>query len=79
MFPSPRSSPLTTAKGNEVGFEWILMDLMPGVSAYKRWRKMSMAERHGLSNKSPSSKANFSVIASRAPNSGPSARSLPAT
>jgi aminoglycoside phosphotransferase (APT) family kinase protein len=30
---------------NEIGFEWILMDLMPGSSAYKRWRTMSMDQK----------------------------------
>jgi aminoglycoside phosphotransferase len=26
---------------NELGFEWILMDMMPGLTLRKRWRKMS--------------------------------------
>lgn len=33
------------SQDNEIGFEWILMDFMPGVSAYRRWRKSSMAEK----------------------------------
>ncbi|KAK3897084.1 hypothetical protein C8A05DRAFT_39364, partial [Staphylotrichum tortipilum] len=33
---------------NEIGFEWILMELIPGVSALTRWRKMSMDDKISL-------------------------------
>jgi aminoglycoside phosphotransferase (APT) family kinase protein len=33
---------------NEVGFEWIFMELMPGVSAYKKWRTLTMSQKGAL-------------------------------
>jgi hypothetical protein len=46
--PIPRVITFDDTRDNEIGFEWILMRLMPGVSAYKRWRKMSMAQKTRL-------------------------------
>ncbi|KAH6854490.1 phosphotransferase enzyme family-domain-containing protein [Chaetomium sp. MPI-CAGE-AT-0009] len=46
--PVPKVIAFDDSQDNEVGFEWILMELMPGVSAYKRWRRMSMAEKTWL-------------------------------
>jgi hypothetical protein len=43
--PVPKVIAFDDSQDNEIGFEWILMELMPGVSAYKRWRKLSMAEK----------------------------------
>ncbi|KAK1984509.1 phosphotransferase enzyme family-domain-containing protein [Colletotrichum cereale] len=43
--PVPRVFAFDDSSDNEIGFEWILMELMPGVSAYKRWRGMSMAQK----------------------------------
>jgi hypothetical protein len=43
--PVPKIIAFDDSQDNEIGFEWILMELMPGVSAYKRWRKMSMAQK----------------------------------
>ncbi|KAK3305285.1 phosphotransferase enzyme family-domain-containing protein [Chaetomium strumarium] len=43
--PVPKVIAFDDCRDNEIGFEWILMELMPGVSAYKRWRKLSMAEK----------------------------------
>jgi aminoglycoside phosphotransferase (APT) family kinase protein len=43
--PVPKVIAFDDSQDNEVGFEWILMELMAGVSAYKRWRRMSMAEK----------------------------------
>ncbi|GAM38211.1 hypothetical protein TCE0_033f08759 [Talaromyces pinophilus] len=33
---------------NEIGFEWIIMELMPGVSAYKKWRTLTMSQKGAL-------------------------------
>ncbi|KAL6860723.1 hypothetical protein ACO1O0_004757 [Amphichorda felina] len=33
---------------NEIGYEWILMELMQGTSAHKRWRAMSMGQKVAL-------------------------------
>ncbi|KAK4118876.1 kinase-like protein [Parathielavia appendiculata] len=46
--PVPKIIAFDDTQDNEIGFEWILMELMPGVSAYKRWRKLSMAEKTWL-------------------------------
>ncbi|KAG7288264.1 hypothetical protein NEMBOFW57_007795 [Staphylotrichum longicolle] len=43
--PVPKVIAFDDSRDNEIGFEWILMELMPGISAYKRWRKLSMAEK----------------------------------
>ncbi|WYZ43690.1 hypothetical protein EsH8_VII_000126 [Colletotrichum jinshuiense] len=46
--PVPHVLGFDDSNDNEIGFEWILMELMPGVSAYKRWRRMSMAQKTAL-------------------------------
>ncbi|KAK4097668.1 kinase-like protein [Parathielavia hyrcaniae] len=43
--PVPKIIAFDDTQDNEIGFEWILMELIPGISAYKRWRKLSMAEK----------------------------------
>ena len=43
--PVPKVIAFDDTQNNAIGFEWILMELMPGMSAYKRWRKMSMADK----------------------------------
>lgn len=30
---------------NEIGFEWILMEFMPGIPAWKQWRSLTMAQK----------------------------------
>jgi aminoglycoside phosphotransferase (APT) family kinase protein len=42
QIPVPKVIAFDDTRDNEIGFEWILMDLLPGKSAYKMWRKMSM-------------------------------------
>ncbi|PSR90862.1 hypothetical protein BD289DRAFT_452114 [Coniella lustricola] len=32
-------------RNNVIGFEWTIMGLVPGISAYCKWRKMSMDEK----------------------------------
>ena len=46
--PVPYVIAFEDSRDNEIGFEWILMELMPGVPARSRWRKMSMADKVSL-------------------------------
>ncbi|KAJ4327419.1 hypothetical protein N0V84_002191 [Fusarium piperis] len=46
--PSPRVHAFQYSSENKIGYEWIMMDLMPGASAYHRWRKMSMMAKTRL-------------------------------
>ncbi|KAH7411973.1 kinase-like domain-containing protein [Phaeosphaeria sp. MPI-PUGE-AT-0046c] len=39
--PAPHILAYDSASHNDLGFEWILMELMPGDTLRKRWRKMS--------------------------------------
>lgn len=43
--PVPRVFAFDDSNANEIGFEWILMEFMPGQTAYNRWRKLSMAQK----------------------------------
>ncbi|KAJ4289313.1 hypothetical protein N0V88_007064 [Collariella sp. IMI 366227] len=45
QIPVPKVIAFNDTQDDEIGFEWILMEFMPGVSAYSRWRKMSMDEK----------------------------------
>lgn len=40
-FPVPQIIAFDSNNENELGFEWILMEMMPGVTLRKGWRKMS--------------------------------------
>lgn len=40
-FPVPKIIAFDSDDENELGFEWILMEMMPGATLRKRWRKMS--------------------------------------
>ncbi|KAK7429385.1 hypothetical protein QQZ08_003977 [Neonectria magnoliae] len=46
--PVPDIIAFDDSSDNEIGFEWILMQLMPGTSAYSRWRKMPLAAKKAL-------------------------------
>ncbi|KAK7421650.1 hypothetical protein QQX98_002117 [Neonectria punicea] len=46
--PVPEIIAFDDSSDNEIGFEWILMQLMPGTSAYSRWRKMSFTKKKAL-------------------------------
>ena len=46
--PVPAVVAFDDSRGNEIGYEWLLMDKMPGTPAYYRWRKMSMAQKRAL-------------------------------
>lgn len=36
---------------NDIGFEWILMELMPGKSAYELWRRLTMDQKTALAER----------------------------
>lgn len=46
--PVPEVIAFDDSCNNEIGFEWILMELMPGVSAYKKWRTLTMSQKVAL-------------------------------
>lgn len=46
--PVPEVIAFDDSADNEIGFEWILMQLMPGQSAYKRWRTLTMFQKVAL-------------------------------
>lgn len=43
--PVPEVIAFEDSSDNEIGFEWILMELMPGVSAYKQWRTLTTFQK----------------------------------
>lgn len=43
--PVPEVLGYDDGNDNEIGYEWILMELMQGTSAHKRWRTMSMEQK----------------------------------
>lgn len=43
--PVPRILDFDDGNDNEIGFEWMLMEVLPGSSAYSRWRRLSMAQK----------------------------------
>ncbi|KAJ4386803.1 hypothetical protein N0V93_009701 [Gnomoniopsis smithogilvyi] len=43
--PVPKVIAFQDTNENEIGFEWMLMNLMPGKPAYRRWRTMSMTQK----------------------------------
>lgn len=46
--PVPEVIAFDDSCNNEIGFEWILMELMPGVSAYKKWRTLTTFQKVAL-------------------------------
>ncbi|KAF3006915.1 hypothetical protein E8E13_011212 [Curvularia kusanoi] len=46
--PIPHSIAFDSDNENELGFEWILMEMMPGVPLRKRWRKMSWDAKENI-------------------------------
>lgn len=46
--PVPKVIAFEDSSDNEIGFEWILMELMPGTPAYRRWRTMSLEQKSGI-------------------------------
>lgn len=43
--PVPKVVAFDDDSENEIGFEWMLMELMPGVPAWKQWRSLTMAQK----------------------------------
>lgn len=43
--PIPEVIAFDDSCNNDIGFEWILMELMPGVSAYKKWRTLTTFQK----------------------------------
>ncbi|KAL1861437.1 hypothetical protein VTK73DRAFT_7076 [Phialemonium thermophilum] len=43
--PVPAVFSFDDSNDNEIGYEWIIMELMQGTSAYKRWRTMSWEQK----------------------------------
>lgn len=46
--PVPRIIDYNSSNQNILGFEWILMEMMPGEPLAKRWRKLSMPAKEAL-------------------------------
>jgi len=46
--PVPRVVAFDAARSNEIGHEWLLMDLMAGTPAYYCWRRMPMRQKEML-------------------------------
>ncbi|RDW61201.1 phosphotransferase family protein [Aspergillus mulundensis] len=46
--PVPDVLAFDDSANNEIGFEWILMECMPGVSLYKKWRTLSAFQKARL-------------------------------
>ncbi|KAI1362456.1 kinase-like protein [Xylaria arbuscula] len=49
--PVPKVIAFDDSRNNEIGFEWILMELMPGTPAYKTWRTMSMDQKEVMTKR----------------------------
>lgn len=43
--PVPKVFDFDDNNDNAIGFEWILMELMPGIPAWRSWRQLSMAQK----------------------------------
>ncbi|KAK0617783.1 phosphotransferase enzyme family-domain-containing protein [Bombardia bombarda] len=46
--PVPKVVAFDDTSDNDIGFEWILMQLMPGRPVYYRWRRMTMQQKELL-------------------------------
>lgn len=46
--PVPEIFAFDDSAENELGFEWILMEMLPGVELRQRWRKLSMVAKQDL-------------------------------
>ncbi|KAK2607546.1 hypothetical protein N8I77_006210 [Diaporthe amygdali] len=49
--PVPRVIAFEDSNDNSIGFEWILMELMPGATAYRRWRTMSLEQKSAITKR----------------------------
>lgn len=49
--PVPKVIAFEDSNDNDIGFEWILMEIMPGAPAYRRWRTMSMEQKSAIAKR----------------------------
>ncbi|KAK4150334.1 kinase-like protein [Chaetomidium leptoderma] len=49
--PVPKVVSFDDSNDNEIGYEWILMELMEGTPAHRRWRTMSMEQKVALTKR----------------------------
>ncbi|KAI0459670.1 kinase-like protein [Xylaria acuta] len=49
--PVPKIIAFDDSNSNEIGFEWIMMELMSGSPAHRRWRTMSMEQKVTLTER----------------------------
>ncbi|KAI0490145.1 kinase-like protein [Xylaria cf. heliscus] len=49
--PVPKIVAFDDSNNNEIGFEWIMMELMSGCPAHRRWRTMSMEQKVAITNR----------------------------
>lgn len=59
--PVPKILAFDDSNDNSIGFEWIMMDLMPGTTAYQRWRTLSLDQKSAIAKRT----AEFQVQLSR--------------
>lgn len=60
--PVPKVFGFDDSCHNEIGFEWILMELMEGTSAHRRWRTMSMEQKVALTKRIATFQAELSGL-----------------
>ncbi|KAI9743459.1 MAG: hypothetical protein M1818_002771 [Claussenomyces sp. TS43310] len=46
--PVPKILAFDASNSNELGFEWILMEMMPGAPLRSKWRRLPMSTKHNL-------------------------------
>ncbi|KAI8951067.1 kinase-like protein [Xylaria longipes] len=49
--PVPKIVAFDDSNSNEIGFEWIMMELMSGFPAHRRWRTMSMEQKVAITKR----------------------------
>lgn len=60
--PAPEVFGFDDSNDNEIGYEWILMEFMQGISAYKRWRTMPMEQKVALTKRIATFQAELSGV-----------------
>lgn len=70
--PVPKVIAFDDSRDNSIGFEWILMEFLPGVPAYRRWRTMPWEQKLKLTKRV----AEFQVQLFRNGASGPSFKKI---
>jgi aminoglycoside phosphotransferase (APT) family kinase protein len=46
--PVPKIFAFDDSRDNELGFEWILMEMLPGATLERKWRKLSKDAKRDL-------------------------------